>query len=51
MITAALMIADIDPELAAKTISRALDKLPSSLAEYGPDGIYPEGPTYWGYGH
>ena len=50
MIAAALATADIDPELAAKTISRALDKLPGSLAEYGPDGIYPEGPTYWGYG-
>jgi len=50
MITAALVIADIEPELAARTISRALDKLPGSLAEYGPDGIYPEGPTYWGYG-
>ncbi|GJM28229.1 MAG: hypothetical protein DHS20C17_08640 [Cyclobacteriaceae bacterium] len=50
MIAAALVIADIDPELAAKTISRALDKMPGSLEEYGPHGIYPEGPTYWGYG-
>ncbi|MFT4537394.1 MAG: hypothetical protein ACI9P5_004778, partial [Saprospiraceae bacterium] len=50
MIAAALTIADIDTELAAKTISRALDKLPNSLKEYAPDGIYPEGPTYWGYG-
>ena len=50
MIAASLAIADKDPELAAKTISRALDKLPNSLKEYGPDGIYPEGPTYWVYG-
>jgi len=50
LITAALMTFDVNPELAAETISRALDKLPGSLAEYGPDGIYPEGPTYWGYG-
>ncbi|MEQ8881130.1 MAG: hypothetical protein RLQ12_15915, partial [Cyclobacteriaceae bacterium] len=50
MIAASLVIADESPELAAKTISRALDKLPNSLKEYGPDGIYPEGPTYWGYG-
>lgn len=50
MIAASLAIADVDPELAAKTISRALDKLPGSLGEYAPDGIYPEGPTYWGYG-
>ncbi|NND34658.1 MAG: hypothetical protein HKN76_18875 [Saprospiraceae bacterium] len=50
LVAAALVIADIDPELAAKTISRALEKLPNSLKEYAPDGIYPEGPTYWGYG-
>jgi len=50
MIAASLVIADVDPELAAKTIKRALDKLPNSLKEYAPDGIYPEGPTYWGYG-
>jgi hypothetical protein len=50
MIAASLMIADIDPELATTTISRALDKLPNSLHEYAPDGIYPEGPSYWTYG-
>ncbi|MDP4679926.1 MAG: heparinase II/III-family protein [Cyclobacteriaceae bacterium] len=50
MIAASLVIADVNPELAAKTIKRALDKLPNSLKEYAPDGIYPEGPTYWGYG-
>ena len=50
MIAASLAVADVDPELAAKTISRALDKLPNSLKEYAPDGVYPEGPSYWGYG-
>ncbi len=50
MIAASIAIAEVDPELAAKTIWRALDGLPHSLAEYGPDGIYPEGSTYWGYG-
>jgi hypothetical protein len=50
MIAASLAIAEKDPELAAKTIARALEKLPNSLNEYGPDGIYPEGPSYWGYG-
>ena len=50
MIAASLAIAEKDPELAAKTISRALEKLPNSLKEYGPDGVYPEGPMYWGYG-
>ncbi len=50
LVAASLVIADTDPDLAAKTISRALKKLPNSLAEYAPDGIYPEGPSYWGYG-
>lgn len=50
MITAALVTADVNPELAARIISRALDKLPGSLSEYAPDGVYPEGATYWGYG-
>src|SRR5690606_15591122 len=44
MIAAAIMIADRDPELAAKTISRALEGMPQALAEYGPDGVYPEVP-------
>ncbi|MEX1241194.1 MAG: heparinase II/III family protein [Cyclobacteriaceae bacterium] len=50
MIAASLAIADMNPELAARTISRALEKLPNSLKEYAPDGVYPEGPTYWAYG-
>ena len=50
MVAASLVVADIEPELAAKTIARALDKLPNSLKEYAPDGVYPEGPTYWGFG-
>ncbi|MDD4107612.1 MAG: heparinase II/III family protein [Prolixibacteraceae bacterium] len=50
MIAASVAIAEKDPELAAKTIHRALDGLPTSLVEYGPDGVYPEGSTYWEYG-
>lgn len=50
MIAAAIVIADENPKLAAATISRALDGMPYALKEYGPDGVYPEGPTYWGYG-
>lgn len=50
MIAASIAIAEEDPELAAKTIHRALDGLPHSLVEYGPDGVYPEGSTYWSYG-
>lgn len=50
MIAASLAIAEKDPVLAAKTISRALEGLPHSLVEYMPDGVYPEGSTYWDYG-
>lgn len=50
MIAASIAIAEKDPELATKTISRALDGMPHALVEYGPDGVYPEGSTYWGYG-
>uniref|UniRef100_UPI0025E5EFEE heparinase II/III domain-containing protein n=1 Tax=Algoriphagus sp. TaxID=1872435 RepID=UPI0025E5EFEE len=50
MIAASIAIAEDNPALASKTISRALDGLPHSLVEYGPDGVYPEGSTYWAYG-
>ena len=38
MVAAAIAIAERDPELAAKTISRALEGMPYVLNEYGPDG-------------
>ena len=48
--TAALVIADQYPKLAATIIHRAVKDLPLELEEYSPDGAYPEGPSYWGYG-
>lgn len=50
MIAAAITIAEKDPELAAKTISRSLNGMPGALKQYAPDGVYPEGATYWDYG-
>jgi hypothetical protein len=50
MIAAALTLAETEPELAAETIRRALDAMPNALKQYAPDGVYPEGSTYWGYG-
>jgi len=50
MIAASIAIAEIDPELAAKTIHRAIDGMVNALTQYGPDGVYPEGATYWRYG-
>jgi hypothetical protein len=49
MIAAAIAIADDEPELAAKTLHRALDGLPNALVHYGPDGAHPEGASYWEY--
>lgn len=50
LIAAAVCVAEVNPELAANTIHRALDCMPFALQQYGPDGIYPEGPAYWEYG-
>jgi hypothetical protein len=50
MIAAAIVIADDEPALASTIIGRALDGMPYALEEYGPDGVYPEGATYWEYG-
>lgn len=50
MIAASLAIAETNPDLAAKTIHRSLNGIPHALAAYGPDGVYPEGSTYWSYG-
>lgn len=50
MIAASIIIAEDNPALAATTIHRALEGIPHSMVEYGPDGVYPEGSTYWGYG-
>lgn len=50
MIAASIAIAEVDPELAAKTIKRSIDGIVHALVEYGPDGAYPEGAVYWGYG-
>ena len=50
MVAASIAVAEIEPELAAKTIHRAIDGMVNALASYGPDGVYPEGATYWRYG-
>lgn len=50
MIAASIAIADEEPELAAKTIKRAIDGIPNVLFEnYYPDGVCPEGAMYWDY--
>jgi hypothetical protein len=46
----ALAVMEDAPDLAAQIIERAVANVPRSMAEYAPDGAYPEGPTYWRYG-
>ena len=50
MIAASIVVAEIEPDLAAKTIYRSIDGLNNALRSYAPDGVYPEGAVYWGYG-
>jgi rhamnogalacturonyl hydrolase YesR len=47
---AAIAIADENPALAARVISRAVENIPRALHSYAPDGAYPEGSHYWHYG-
>ncbi|MGN6725126.1 MAG: heparinase II/III domain-containing protein [Tepidisphaeraceae bacterium] len=46
----ALAIAEDEPALAERTIERAIHGLPNVMKHYAPDGAYPEGAAYWGYG-
>jgi len=46
----ALAIADEQPQLAERVVGLAIASLPNGLSAYKPDGAYPEGPIYWGYG-
>lgn len=50
MVAASLVVFDRNPDLATRTIRRALDSIPRGLTAYAPDGVYPEGPSYWAYG-
>jgi Heparinase II/III-like protein len=46
----ALAIAETDTEYAKQIVSYALASQPLALNEYAPDGAYPEGTGYWGFG-
>jgi oligo-alginate lyase len=47
---AALAIGDEEPDLARSVLSAGRRDVDSGLRHYRPDGIYPEGPSYWEYG-
>lgn len=46
----ALAIYEDQPALAKQIIGRAFESIKLPMKDYGPDGIYPEGYGYWGYG-
>ncbi len=46
---AALAVFGDEPELASGILRQAVEKIPLALEPYAPDGIYPEGPSYWFY--
>ena len=50
MVMGVLALAEHEPDMAARVIQRAVDGLPYAMKEYQPDGVYPEGPSYWDYG-
>ena len=50
LVSAALVLADEEPDLARRILAGARASLRSPLAGYAPDGSYPEGPGYWTYG-
>ena len=47
---AAEAVRERDPEVCAGIIERAKDLIAKSGKFYEPDGVYPEGPSYWHYG-
>jgi hypothetical protein len=50
LVSAALALADEQPDLARRIIAGACISLRHPLDGYGPDGSYEEGPGYWTYG-
>jgi hypothetical protein len=46
----ALAVADEEPAAAATILAAAKADIHHGLAPYAPDGVYPEGPSYWAYG-
>lgn len=50
MTLGAMAVFEHHPEQAAELVDRAIASLPISMKEYEPDGAYPEGYNYWGYG-
>ena len=50
MVFGAIVTKDLDEDLHDRIIRRALSSVRLAMAAYEPDGVYPEGYTYWSYG-
>ncbi len=50
MFTAALAVYELDPNMAKNVMERSIATNQKAFEVYAPDGVYPEGPTYWSYG-
>lgn len=50
MALGALAVAEDAPELAERTLAGVRVGNPAGMTGYAPDGVYPEGPSYWDYG-
>ena len=46
----AMAIYEDQPELAKRIINRAIESIVLPMGDYSPNGAYPEGYSYWGYG-
>ncbi len=49
LLIGALSVAETDPSYAMNIVPKAIENLPYALKSYGPDGVWSEGPGYWGY--
>ena len=50
MVYGAMAIYEDHPELAKQIINRGIETIVLAMKDYAPDGAYPEGYGYWGYG-
>lgn len=50
MVYGAMATYEDDPATARSIINRALESVTLPMGDYAPDGAYPEGYGYWGYG-
>ncbi len=50
MFAAALAVYDVDEKMAKEVMERSIESNQKAFEIYAPDGVYPEGPSYWSYG-